>query len=199
MASYIILTRSTKVLCLLNSSELRKGLGRLPTVNVENLLTSAESKYLMQRHDQSEDSCPKYSFFSFYYLILSSSKFCCCISLVKSCWLEIKLGRPIWQELNIFSLKDGQPGLLSLIITNGALDAVKREPGVGLCLAHQHSDESLHLAFLWLLRVEVWAKYIFCLPKSCQKEWFLMAFYPKIKPQQTYMTLGIYFLTHLYL
>lgn len=131
MVSYVILTCSTKDLCLLNSSELGKGLGLLPTINVKNLLTSAESKYLMQRHDKSEDSCPKYSFFSFYYLILPSSRFCCCISLVKSCWLEIKLRRLMWQEWNIFSFKNGQPMLLSPIITNGALDAVKREPGVG--------------------------------------------------------------------
>lgn len=56
MVSYIILTCSTKDLCLLNSSELGKGLGLLPTINVKNLLTSAESKYLMQRYDKSKDS-----------------------------------------------------------------------------------------------------------------------------------------------
>lgn len=168
MVSYIILTCSTKDLCLLNSSELGEVLGLLPTINVKNFLTSAESKYLMQLHDKSENSCPIYSFFSIYYLTLSSSTFCCCISLVKSCWLEIKLGRPMWQEINIFSLKNGQPGLLSPIITNGALDPVKWETGVGLCLAYQHSDESSPLAFLWLLWVKVWAKYIFCLLKSCQ-------------------------------
>lgn len=97
--------------CLLNSSESRKALGLLPTINVEkkklpNLPTSAESKHLMQFHNKFEYFCPKCSFLSFYYLILTPSRFYCW-----SWWLEIKLARQIWQQLNAFSLMKARPAV----------------------------------------------------------------------------------------
>ena len=60
----------------------------------------------MQFHNKFEYFCPKCSFLSFYYLILTPSRF--------YCWswrLEIKLGRQIWQELNAFSLTKARPAV----------------------------------------------------------------------------------------